>query len=123
MSPNLISRTSVRAPHRLLYWVCLLVPCANSDAESSFLLGGLSTVVASYLANARGSNEPDLSKTRVKDLNQFLRDCDAFIKDHGHLRKDPADINDPLNQQLVTKRKRLEEILGNINRPDAISGK
>ena len=83
------------------------------------LAGGLSTVVASYLANARGSNEPDLSKTRVKDLNQFLRECDAFIKDHGQRRRNPEDANDPLNKQLITKRKRFEEILGNINRPDA----
>ena len=46
--------------------------------------GGFSTIVASYLARARGSNEPELSIARVKDLDQFLRECQAFQMDHGH---------------------------------------
>jgi len=47
------------------------------------LLGGLSTIVASYLARARGSNEPELSITRVNDLEQFIRECRAFQMDFG----------------------------------------
>ncbi|KAF8903333.1 hypothetical protein CPB84DRAFT_1678062, partial [Gymnopilus junonius] len=55
---------------------------------------GLSTIVASYLAKARGSNEPDFSNTRVKNLEQFLRDCDAFVRDYGHVvtEKDDDDF-------------------------------
>lgn len=84
--------------------------------ELLFVSGALSTIVASYLAKARGSKEPDFSNTRVKDLEQFLRDCDAFVRDHGHVVTEKVD--DELNKELITKRKRLEEILGNINPPD-----
>jgi len=39
--------------------------------------------VASYLARVRASGEPGLSITRGKDLEQFLRDVESFIMDHG----------------------------------------
>ena len=71
--------------------------------------GGLSTVVASYLARARGSNEPELSITRVKDLEQFLRECKAFSMDHGHTLGNECDA------QLDGLRQRFEELLGNAN--------
>lgn len=47
--------------------------------------GGLSTMAASYLARTRGSNEPELSISRTKDLEQFIRECEAFQLDFGHL--------------------------------------
>ncbi|KAL5512624.1 hypothetical protein ACEPAG_3277 [Sanghuangporus baumii] len=47
------------------------------------VLGGAGTIVASYLARARGSNEPELSIARTKDLQRFIRTCDAFVQDHG----------------------------------------
>ncbi|KAL5483156.1 hypothetical protein ACEPAI_8385 [Sanghuangporus weigelae] len=47
------------------------------------VLGGMGTIVASYLARARGSNEPELSIARTKDLQRFIRTCDAFVQDHG----------------------------------------
>ncbi|OAX41644.1 hypothetical protein K503DRAFT_767508 [Rhizopogon vinicolor AM-OR11-026] len=74
------------------------------------LLGGMSTMVASYLARARGSNEPELSITRVKDLDQFLRDCLAFKMDHGHEYGTPEN---GLNERLDNLRRRFEELLGN----------
>ena len=40
---------------------------------------------ASYLACRRGSNKPELSITRTKDLVQFMRECDAFQLDRGHV--------------------------------------
>lgn len=49
------------------------------------VLGGLSTMAASYLARTRGSNEPELSISRTKDLEQFIRECEAFQLDFGHL--------------------------------------
>lgn len=76
------------------------------------LLGGMSTLVASYLARTRGSNEPELSITRVKDLDQFLRDCLAFKMDHGHEYGTPEN---GLNNRLEHLRKRFEELLGNAD--------
>ncbi|KAG1826691.1 hypothetical protein EV424DRAFT_1345465 [Suillus variegatus] len=74
--------------------------------------GGMSTLVASYLARARGSNEPELSITRVKDLDQFIRDCLAFEMDHGHQYGTPEN---GLNDRLEYLRKRFEELLGNAD--------
>ncbi|KAG2117201.1 uncharacterized protein F5147DRAFT_671715 [Suillus discolor] len=76
------------------------------------ILGGMSTLVASYLARARGSNEPELSITRVKDLDHFLRDCLALEMDHGHQYGTPEN---GLNLQLEYLRKRFEELLGNAD--------
>ncbi|KAH7923931.1 hypothetical protein BV22DRAFT_1113101 [Leucogyrophana mollusca] len=75
-------------------------------------VGGSATLVASYLARARGSNEPELSITRVKDLEQFLRDCKTFQMDHGHQygSSEPS-----LNQRLIELRGTFEELLGNGN--------
>ncbi|KAJ7262742.1 hypothetical protein B0H12DRAFT_1231166 [Mycena haematopus] len=73
------------------------------------VLGGLSTIVASYLARARGSNEPELSITRVKDLDQYIRECEIFILDYGHMT---GDQHDP---DLTKLRERYEELLGNAN--------
>lgn len=73
------------------------------------ILGGFSTVVASYLARARGSNEPELSITRVKDLEQFIRECESFKLDHGHA------MGDKFDKELERYRGRFEELLGNAN--------
>ncbi|KAH0584879.1 hypothetical protein H2248_008157 [Termitomyces sp. 'cryptogamus'] len=78
-------------------------------AIATTVLGGLSTLVASYLARARGSNEPELSITRVKDLEQFIRECDAFHLDHGHVMTNEHD------EQLFRFRSRFEELLGNAS--------
>ncbi|KAG1753512.1 uncharacterized protein EDB91DRAFT_1242500 [Suillus paluster] len=76
------------------------------------ILGGAATLVASYLARARGSNEPELSITRVKDLDQFLRDCLSFKMDHGH---EYGTAENGLNDRLDQLRKRFEELLGNAD--------
>jgi SMODS and SLOG-associating 2TM effector domain len=57
----------------------------------------------------RGSKEPQLSITRAKDLEQFERECEAFIMDHGHVTSgsEDAKIND--------LRRRFEELLGNAS--------
>jgi hypothetical protein len=72
-------------------------------------IGGLATIVASYLARMRGSNEPELSNTRLKDLEQFVRECEAFKLDHGHM---PGNKHD---HELDNFRQRFEELLGNKN--------
>jgi hypothetical protein len=80
------------------------------------VLGGLSTMVASYLARARGSNEPELSIIRTKDLDQFIRECEAFILDCGHLTGYEGNESDrKLNEKLDMFRTRFEELLGNAN--------
>jgi hypothetical protein len=76
------------------------------------ILGGLATLVASFLARSRGSNEPERSITRCKDLDQFLREAEAFQLDYGHVHTDEYD------EKLNRLRKRLEEVLGNLDGPD-----
>ncbi|KAJ7904979.1 hypothetical protein B0H13DRAFT_2024203 [Mycena leptocephala] len=72
-------------------------------------LGGASTVVASFLARQRGSNEPELSLTKSKDLDQYIRECKIFILDHGHLTGTEHDA------ELKNLRDRYEELMGNGN--------
>ncbi|OBZ69720.1 hypothetical protein A0H81_10554 [Grifola frondosa] len=77
------------------------------------LLGGLSTIAASYLARARGSGEPEVSTAKWKDLEAFIRDCEAFVLDSGHL---VGPEHDPV---LERYRRRFEEIMGNA--PNGVS--
>lgn len=74
-----------------------------------FYLGAIATLVAAYLARARGSNEPELSITRCKDLDQFIRKCKAFQMDHGHV------AGNELDKELIDFRHEFEELLGNAN--------
>ena len=69
-------------------------------------------MVASYMARARGSGEPELSITRVKDLEQLLRECRAFQMDHAHEYGTPEN---GLNDRLEDLRRKFEELLGNAN--------
>ncbi|KAF8910441.1 hypothetical protein CPB84DRAFT_1842463 [Gymnopilus junonius] len=75
-------------------------------------------LVASYLARARGSNEPDFSITRVKDLDRFIRECKALEMDHGD------DTSHKFDQQLIEERDELERILGStVEKTSSISDK
>ena len=65
----------------------------------------MSTMVASYLARTRGTNEPESSIARVKDLEHFLREVRAFDLDHG------GDI-DEWSTEINYFRKKLQEMLG-----------
>jgi hypothetical protein len=47
------------------------------------VLGGFSTILASYLAKVRGSGEPEFSSIRSRELSSFLRELHAFIVDDG----------------------------------------
>ncbi|KAF5350884.1 hypothetical protein D9758_010486 [Tetrapyrgos nigripes] len=86
-----------------------VVTTGRQTSIMTAILGGLATIVASYLARARGSNEPELSITRVKDLEQFIRECRAFQMDFGHL------VGSEHNDKLIKLRQRFEELLGNGN--------
>ncbi|KAF7291532.1 SLATT-fungal domain-containing protein [Mycena kentingensis (nom. inval.)] len=74
------------------------------------VLGGMSTIVASYLARVRGSNEPERSLSRSKDLDGFIRECEIFVLDYGHITSSEYD------PKLKELRERLEDLLGNVNR-------
>jgi len=47
------------------------------------VLGGVSTILASYLAKVRGSGEPEFSSIRRRELSSFLREVHAFVVDEG----------------------------------------
>lgn len=87
----------------------LSVSGGASTAKATTALGALATLVASYLARARGSNEPELSITRTKDLDQFIRECRAFRLDNGHLHGVDYDSD------VSRLRLKFEELLGNAN--------
>ncbi|KAF8127851.1 hypothetical protein EV363DRAFT_1341568 [Boletus edulis] len=89
------------------------LPIGKQAQVSTSILGGLSTMAASYLARARGSGEPELSITRVKDIEQFLRECRAFQLDHAHEYGGHENIH--LEDRLAVLRRRFEELLGNAN--------
>ncbi|KAF9459954.1 hypothetical protein BDZ94DRAFT_1311920 [Collybia nuda] len=86
-----------------------IVTTGRQTSIMTAVLGGLSTITASYLARARGSNEPELSITRVKDLEHFIRECHAFQMDFGHITTPEYD------DRLNGLRDRFEELLGNGN--------
>lgn len=82
--------------------------CTSADVT----VGGLTTLMASYLALVRGSGEPELSSARVKDLGQFLRDCESFAFDHGEEYVTPGH---KLDEEVECLRRRFEQLLGNNN--------
>jgi hypothetical protein len=71
------------------------------------ILGGASTLVASFLARTKSSNEPQTSLFRAQALDHFLREISAFNLDHGH------EIGDKLDDRIHGFRLGLERILGN----------
>jgi hypothetical protein len=77
------------------------------------MLGGASTLVASYLARTKGTNEPQASKYRAKALDHFLREIEAFDLDHGH------EMGDKWDEKINGFRLGLESILG--NRPGSVT--
>ncbi|EJF60823.1 hypothetical protein DICSQDRAFT_13100, partial [Dichomitus squalens LYAD-421 SS1] len=74
------------------------------------ILGGMSTLAASYLAKARGSNEPEASTIRARELESYIRDLQAFVLDHGHLAG-PA-VGPEHEAMIARYRRRFEEIMG-----------
>lgn len=77
------------------------------------LLGGASTLVASYLARTKGTNEPQASRSRARALDHFLREIEAFDLDHGH------EMGDKWDEKIIGYRLGLESILG--NRPGSVT--
>ncbi|KAF8896028.1 hypothetical protein BD779DRAFT_1667901 [Infundibulicybe gibba] len=86
-----------------------VVTTGKQTSIMTTILGGLATLVASYLARARGSNEPELSITRVKDLEHFIRECQAFQLDYGLSQGHQFD------DRVNGFRRSFEELLGNAS--------
>lgn len=78
---------------------------ATSIATS--VLGGMSTLAASYLAKARGSGEPEASTALKKDLEHYVREVEAFTLDHGHITG-PSEFD----ARVQSYRNQFEEIMG-----------
>ncbi|XP_006459676.1 hypothetical protein AGABI2DRAFT_135041 [Agaricus bisporus var. bisporus H97] len=81
----------------------------RSTAVQTTIFGAMSTLVASYLAKARGSKEPELSIVRTRDLEHFIREIEAFMLDHGHVDTDVWD------KDINRFRLQLEGILSNAD--------
>jgi hypothetical protein len=73
------------------------------------VLGAASTLVASFLARTKGSNEPQTSQFRAQALDHFLREIEAFKLDHGH------EVGERWDGKIHRFRSGLEKILGNYN--------
>ncbi|KAI0776917.1 hypothetical protein BD413DRAFT_469016 [Trametes elegans] len=86
------------------------VAAATTGRQTSIatsILGGMSTLAASYLAKARGSGEPEISSIRCRDLEGFIRDCQAFMLDKGFM------VGTEYDSIVDRYRRRFEEIMGN----------
>ncbi|KAI9455703.1 hypothetical protein BJY52DRAFT_1188255 [Lactarius psammicola] len=70
------------------------------------VLGGAATLVATCLARMRSSNEPEFSRLRAKDLDQFLREITAFQLDYG------KETGHERDEQINAFRQGLEKMLG-----------
>jgi len=82
------------------------VAAASTNIGSAVaVLGGISTALASYLAKARGSKEPEFSTIRSRELSTFIREVQAFTMDHGHKTGTEFDY------QIAMYRERFELII------------
>lgn len=79
----------------------------KNTAVAISTLGGASTLVASYLARSRSTNEPEASRTKADALKHFLREVEAFQLDHGF------DKGNELDDTIKGFRLGLERMLGN----------
>jgi len=74
----------------------LITGVANTGpkgAQISSVLGGTSMIITIFLARTHGSGEPMVSIDRARDLQKFIRKCEATILDWGHERPDPLSPN------------------------------
>ncbi|KAH9056325.1 hypothetical protein EDB87DRAFT_1687659 [Lactarius vividus] len=77
------------------------------------ILGGAATLIASYLARMRSSNEPESSRNRADALNHFLREIKGFQMDHGH------ELGHEWDEKINGFRLGLEKTLG--SRPGSVT--
>lgn len=90
------------------------------------VLGGAGTIVASYLAHAKGTDNLQIYQKRVTELEKFNRECGAFIKDYGDVEMDTNTQggqsgeqntkSQMLNAYIHELRSHFEMLLGNFDR-------
>lgn len=89
----------------------IALSCTQTSIATT-VLGGMSTLAASYLAKSRGTGEPEASQAMAKDLQSFVRDCESVMLDKGH------HVGEQYDDVVQSMRDRLEAILG--NRPKSL---
>ena len=67
------------------------IQSTSTDVDRGSVLGGLYTLAASYLAQMRGSDEPEFSTSRSKELKHYERELSAYLSDSGGLPVDKHD--------------------------------
>ncbi|KZS86756.1 hypothetical protein SISNIDRAFT_393735, partial [Sistotremastrum niveocremeum HHB9708] len=60
------------------------VTVGRSTSVITAILGGCSTIIASFLAKAKGSGEPEISRDKSHELAKLVREMEVFILDHGN---------------------------------------
>ena len=68
--------------------------------------GCTSTILASYIARIRGTGEPELSMLCTNELDHFLRECNAFVIEHGSEHRRPEN-----DARIDALRERFETVL------------
>jgi hypothetical protein len=82
------------------------------------VFGGISTVLATYLARVRGSGEPERSNARAQDFASFIRDLEAAMLDRGwQVSAGEGGARDQLDDEVDEFRRRFEELMGNTTNP------
>lgn len=71
------------------------------------VLSGVATLAGTYVVRERGADEPGASRRRVQNIDQLVRDIQAFIMDHGHL------VTSDYDRKIDKYRWRFESIMGN----------
>ncbi|KDQ12354.1 hypothetical protein BOTBODRAFT_134921 [Botryobasidium botryosum FD-172 SS1] len=91
------------------------VTTGRSTSVMTAVLGALSTIIASFLARARGTNEPERSKAHSNSLQKYIRDLQAFLLDFGDEVCTPGDEIDVKVREL---RDALEELENTTQRSE-----
>lgn len=87
-------------------------------ATMTAILGGIATLVASYVARVRGSSEPEKSLLRSQELTQYIRELEVYIMDYGSMGGDGDEgkgEEGKWDEGVKGWRERLQEILGDGN--------
>jgi hypothetical protein len=80
------------------------ISSGRSTQIATAVFGAIATILASYLAKMRGSEEPETSKVHCKELQEFIRELDAFVLDY-------FDVGGTLHDETIRSfRSRFEEI-------------
>ncbi|KDQ12357.1 hypothetical protein BOTBODRAFT_67549 [Botryobasidium botryosum FD-172 SS1] len=80
------------------------VTTGRNTSIMTSVLGAFSTIIASFLARARGTNEPERSRANSNGLEKYIRDLRAFLLDFGH------ESGEEYDQDVRKFREALEEL-------------